>query len=401
MTERLKISELKTDGEGDKPAAGKHTKAKKRKRVAEYDDDSEAEEKPRKVTATSKVSTSKSKSSGSASQQKTESKSKPAPTKVSPTPVVSQSKQKKASPDSRAPVEKVSQAPVQATASPPTPAPPATSTRPSPPFGQVHSLQSNTAILAHPARSSPVPIRTDAQVSPVTWSYSSRKEAIRTNTGSQVQSPVTPHTEHNAVGSVSNLDVNGSAAMRDPRRAAPSPAAVAVLPQQGLHPLYSLGQQFQINPSDVEALLRARMDLWAYQSMVLDRACNLFCPSSILSEALKLRCTCLAHHGMGYQTGLTLLRIILSHLGRHRLHHRLDRSKMSDDVVNMNDGTTREAVGLTRKTIDGMIPGGIRVGGTVIEEEMAAGVKGGEVAEAIGSKWLNSNDHGSRRQQGR
>ncbi|KAG2113577.1 uncharacterized protein F5147DRAFT_571425 [Suillus discolor] len=55
MTKRLKISELKTDGEGDKPAAGKHTKAKKRKRVAEYDDDSEEEEKPRKVTA-SKVS---------------------------------------------------------------------------------------------------------------------------------------------------------------------------------------------------------------------------------------------------------------------------------------------------------------------------------------------------------
>lgn len=280
MTKRLKISELKTDGEGDKPAAGKHTKAKKRKRVAEYDDDSEEEEKLRKVTA-SKVSTSKSKSSGSASQQKTESKSKPAPTKVSATPAVSQSKQKKASPDSRTPVEKVSQVPVQATAPPPTPAPPATSTRPSPPFGQVPPLQSNTAILAHPARSSPVPIRTDAHVSPVVKSepriaslYPSpaitsnipaadrlgpiraAKEAIRTNTGSQVQSPVTPHTD-NAVGSVSNLDLDGSAAMRDPRRAAPSPAAVAVLPQQGLHPLYSLGQQFQINPSEVEAFLRA------------------------------------------------------------------------------------------------------------------------------------------------
>ncbi|KAG2155215.1 uncharacterized protein EDB93DRAFT_91098 [Suillus bovinus] len=51
MSKRLKISELKTDGEGDKPAAGKPTKAKKRKRVAEYDDDSGEEEKPRKVTA--------------------------------------------------------------------------------------------------------------------------------------------------------------------------------------------------------------------------------------------------------------------------------------------------------------------------------------------------------------
>ncbi|KAG2043991.1 hypothetical protein BDR03DRAFT_850488 [Suillus americanus] len=51
MSKRLKISELKTDGEGDKPAAGKPTKTKKRKRVAEYDDESEEEEKPRKVTA--------------------------------------------------------------------------------------------------------------------------------------------------------------------------------------------------------------------------------------------------------------------------------------------------------------------------------------------------------------
>lgn len=59
---------------------------------------------------------------------------------------------------------------------------------------------------------------------------------------------------------------------------------------------------------------------------------------------------------------------------------------MSDDIANMNDGTTREAVGLTRKTIDVMIPGGIRVGGTVIEEGMVAGVKGGEVAEAIGEQ---------------
>ncbi|KAG1734569.1 hypothetical protein EDB19DRAFT_1596478, partial [Suillus lakei] len=49
MSKRLKISELKTDGEGDKPAVGKSIKAKKRKRIAEYDDDSEEEEKPRKV----------------------------------------------------------------------------------------------------------------------------------------------------------------------------------------------------------------------------------------------------------------------------------------------------------------------------------------------------------------
>ncbi|KAG0694706.1 hypothetical protein DFH29DRAFT_308592 [Suillus ampliporus] len=52
MSKRLKISELQSDGEGDKPAAGKATKPKKRKRVAEYDDDSDEEEKPRKVTAT-------------------------------------------------------------------------------------------------------------------------------------------------------------------------------------------------------------------------------------------------------------------------------------------------------------------------------------------------------------
>ncbi|KAG2155214.1 uncharacterized protein EDB93DRAFT_90949 [Suillus bovinus] len=171
---------------------------------------------------------------------------------------------------------------MQATAPPPTPAPPTTSTRPSPSFGQVPPFQSNKG-LAHPARPSPVPIRTDAQVSPVVKSepriaslYPSpaitssvpavdilgpiraAKEAIRTNTGSQVHSPVAPHTEHNAVNSVSNPDMDGSAAMRDPRRAGPSPAAVAVLPQQGPHLLYNgLGQQFQINPSEVEALLRA------------------------------------------------------------------------------------------------------------------------------------------------
>lgn len=285
MSKRLKISELKTDGEGDKPAAGKPTKTKKRKRVAEYDDESEEEEKPRKVTASkappAASSTSKSKSSGSTCQKKIESKSNPLPTKVSAAPAISQSKQKKASPDSRPPVEKISQTPVQAKAPPPTPTPPVTSTRPSPPFAQVPPLQSNIAILAHPAKPSPAP--TDAQVSPVVKSepriaslYPSpaitssvpsvdrlgpiraAKEAIRTNTGSQVQSPVTPHPEHNGVSSVSNLDVNGLAAMRDPRRAGPSPPAVAVPPQQGPHPLYNgVGQQFQINPSEVEALLRA------------------------------------------------------------------------------------------------------------------------------------------------
>lgn len=287
MSKRLKISELKTDGEGDKPAAGKPIKSKKRKRVAEYDDDSEEEEKPRKATgsraAPAASSTSKSKSSGSVSQQKTESKSNPVPTKVSAAPAVSQKKQKKASPDSRPSVEKISQAPVQAKAPPPTLTPPATSTRPSPPSAQVPPLQSNIAILAHSARPSLAPIRTDAQVSPVVKSeprvtslYSSSaitssippadrlgpiraaKEAIRTNTGSQVQSPVAPHAEHKGLISVSNLDMNGSVAVHDPRRAGPSPPAIAVLPQQSPHPLYNgLGQQFQINPSEVEALLRA------------------------------------------------------------------------------------------------------------------------------------------------
>lgn len=288
MSKRLKISELKTDGEGDKPAAGRPIKAKKRKRVAEYDDDSEEEEKPRKVTVSkappAASSISKLKSSGSASQKKTESKSNPVPTKFSAASVVSQSKQKKASPDSRPPAEEISQAPLQARAPPPTPAPPSISTRPSPPFAQVPPLQSNIAILAHSARPSPAPIRTDVQASPVVKSepriaslYPSAntssvpaadrlgpiraaKEAIRTNTGSQVQSPVTvtSHAEHKGVISVSNLDLNGSAVMHDPRRTGPSPPAVAVPPQQSPHPLYNgLGHQFQINPSEVEALLRA------------------------------------------------------------------------------------------------------------------------------------------------
>ncbi|KAG1824532.1 uncharacterized protein BJ212DRAFT_532993 [Suillus subaureus] len=139
------------------------------------------------------------------------------------------------------------------------------------------------AILAHPARPSPAPVRTDAQVSPVVkpepciaslypspvirssvpvadrlGPIRAAKEAIRTSTGSQVQSPVVPHAEHNGVSSLSNLDVNGSAAMRDPRRAGPSPPAVTVPPQQGPHPLHNgVRQQFQINPSEVEALLRA------------------------------------------------------------------------------------------------------------------------------------------------
>jgi hypothetical protein len=286
MSKRLKISELKTDGEGDKPAVGKYTKSKKRKRVAEYDD-SDEEEKPRKVTASkappTASSTSKSKSSGSTSQQKTESKPNPVSTKVSAAPAMSQSKQKKVSPDSRPLVEKISQAPVQAKAPPPTPTPPVTSTKPSPPSAQVPPFQSNIAILAHPVRPSPAPIKSDAQVSPAVKSESriaslypspaiassipvadrlgpirAAKEAIRSNSGSQVQSPVAPHTEHNGVSSVSNPDVNGSAIMRDPRHAGQSPPAVAVPPQQSPQSLYNgLGQQIQINPSEVEALLRA------------------------------------------------------------------------------------------------------------------------------------------------
>jgi hypothetical protein len=50
---------------------------------------------------------------------------------------------------------------------------------------------------------------------------------------------------------------------------------------------------------------------------------------------------------------------------------------MSDDMVSMNDGTTQEVVDLMRKTIDVMISGGIRTGGTVTEEGVVAGVKGG------------------------
>lgn len=285
MNKRLKISELKTDGEGDKPAAGKPIKAKKRKRVAEYDD-SEEDEKPRKVAASKAPPAasliSKSKSLGSASNKKTESKSNPVPTKVSAASAVSQSKHKKASPDSRPPIEQISQAPLQAKAPLPTSAPPATYTRPSPPLAQVPPLQSNTAVLAHPARPSPTPIGTNAQASSMVKSEShttslytsaitssipaadrlgpirAAKEAIRTNTGFQVQSPVAPHTEHKDVTSVSNLGVNGSAATHDPRRAGSSSSAVAVLPQQqSPHSLYNgLGHQFQINPSEVEALLR-------------------------------------------------------------------------------------------------------------------------------------------------
>jgi hypothetical protein len=53
---------------------------------------------------------------------------------------------------------------------------------------------------------------------------------------------------------------------------------------------------------------------------------------------------------------------------------------MTDDIVSMNDGTPREAVGLMTKTIDVMIPGGIRAGGIVTEEGMVVGAKGGERA---------------------
>lgn len=49
MSKRLKISELQSDGKGDKPAAGKPTKAKKRKRPAGYNDDSDDEEKGHKL----------------------------------------------------------------------------------------------------------------------------------------------------------------------------------------------------------------------------------------------------------------------------------------------------------------------------------------------------------------
>jgi hypothetical protein len=204
------------------------------------------------------------------------------PTKVPAASAVSQSKHKKASPDSRPPIEQISQAPLQAKAPLPTSAPPATYTRPSPPLAQVPPLQSNTAVLAHPARPSVTPIGTNAQASSMVKSEShttslytspaitssipaadrlgpirAAKEAIRTNTGFQVQPPVAPHTEHKDVTSVSNLGVNGSAATHDPRRAGSSSSAVAVLPQQSPHPLYNgLGYQFQINPSEVEALLR-------------------------------------------------------------------------------------------------------------------------------------------------
>jgi len=41
MSKRLKISDLQSDGKGDKPAAGKPTKGKKRKRPAVYDGDSD------------------------------------------------------------------------------------------------------------------------------------------------------------------------------------------------------------------------------------------------------------------------------------------------------------------------------------------------------------------------
>lgn len=287
MSDRLKISDLRTDGEGDKPAAGRPTQAKKRKRVVEYDDDSEEEEMPRKITASkappAASSTSKSKSSGSASQKKIESKSNPVTTKLSAAPVVPQSKQKKASPDARPPVKKISQAPVQGKASSPISAPPAASTRPSSPFTQVPPLQLKKAISAHPTRPSPAPVRTEARVSPAVKSeprmasiYPSpaipssvpatdrlgpiraAKEAIRTNTGSQIQSPVAPHAEQ-GTSFVSNLGLNGSTATRDPRRAGPSPPAVAVPPQQSPNPLYDgMGQPFQINPAEVEALLRAR-----------------------------------------------------------------------------------------------------------------------------------------------
>ena len=83
------------------------------------------------------------------------------------------------------------------------------------------------------------------------------KEAIRSNSGSQVQSLVVPYAEHHGPGPASNLDVTGLI-LRDPQHPGPFPPAATVPPQQNPIPLpNNMGQQFQINPSDVEALLRA------------------------------------------------------------------------------------------------------------------------------------------------
>lgn len=180
------------------------------------------------------------------------------------------------------PAERVSNVPVTAKAPSPTLAPLATLTRPSPPstqspFTQSPSLQS--PFLQSNTRPSPAPIVNVAQLSPVkseprvTSLYPSpaslpssvpvadrlgpiraAKEVIRSNSGSQVQSPVVPYAEHH--GPASNLDVNGSI-LRDPRHPGPSPLAVTIPPQQNPIPLpNSVGQQFHINPSDVEAILR-------------------------------------------------------------------------------------------------------------------------------------------------
>jgi hypothetical protein len=164
---------------------------------------------------------------------------------------------------------------------PPPPAPPATSTGPSLLSTQPPSLQLDGAISTNSVGPSPAPTvnaMSDVRLSSVVKSEPSvaslhpssatlsssvpavdklgpiraAKEAIRSNPGSQVQSPVTPYAEHKSAGSTSNP------ATRDPRRPGSSQPATIVLPQQNSTSLpNSMAQQFQINPSDVEALLRA------------------------------------------------------------------------------------------------------------------------------------------------
>ena len=91
--------------------------------------------------------------------------------------------------------------------------------------------------------------------------------------------------------------------------------------------------------------------------------------------------------------GLTLLRVTQFHIGRHRPHRhrstrrrheaileqisrsrilrpRVDRSRMTDDIVTTNGGIIPEAV-LMRKIIDAMIPvvDELRMGMTITETE--------------------------------
>ena len=290
MSKRLKISELLSDGKGDKPAAGKPTKTKKRKRPVEHDDDRDGEDKlPRKGSAPAASSSKPScgtvakkslidclhLASKSGSKPEANPKPNPVPKKFPPA-----ESQDRASLDSQLPVGRTPKASVPARAPAPTPVLPAKLAKISPPSIYSPSIQSNVAISTISARPSPAPVanvtceaqpvKSEPHVAPLHSSTASpsssvlpadrlgpirvAKEAIRSSSGSQIQSPTIPHAEHRSVESVPNPELNGSTLMHDHQRLGPS---ATVPPQQNTTPPpNSIGKQSQINPLDIEAILR-------------------------------------------------------------------------------------------------------------------------------------------------